>query len=907
MQAYARVPEERTGEFLSKAQLNSLSSSKGEYVTRGEFVIMASGLLGIYGMESVGTLYDYTPFDDVTKDKKEFYAVAALYSMGIIKGYGTNTFRTDDYITSEEVAIILIRLLGLEAYAESQSYMFVAGHKDLFKNVSANKNGYITYSDAQDMLYNALEADISESELLEGSNKGGSYMSKRLGIYKLKGCVTDDGITSLYGESAIRESQIKIDNNVYENKSGISSADIIGYTVEAYYRKNNDGDNEIFFIYVNEISNGVIEIKADDIKEYTNLKYSYYTNREYDIYKTASVSNNYRLIYNGALYSPSTASKDFTLTMDEMLAPKSGSVKLIDADNNGKYETVIVKNYEMIFVKSFDSDNLIIIGNSVVTPKTISLKEAEGNITYKTHLGAVGDKGLILTDSVVSVARSADGKKAEVIISTKKADGTVFLTSDNIGERYSVKDEIYKLTDEYISYLSKGSQIEKSSPQSGDDCILYLTFENKVAFAEITGGESLIYALLINAQKQKTLSSSPQLQLLTDNNEYGGFEIAEKIKMNDKTYNDPDKVIDYLIKDNDFTVTGQFGGLIGIKLNSENVIISIDTPYDEDSGNPNSDTESENSMHRLKGCRTTGKQSLVCNYYSENYNFHNFFVGTGSTTCFYIPYNADNIYESSLATNLSDTTSVTVSGYADVIPFSIKAGSLTADVILSYRDSLFQSLRNGTELYLVTKVIDSLGKEGDKVKRITFTNGYMMFEHDTESAASLVCGCGCQREVQAGDVIRCVKDASGIIPNGGTFIHYDFSEEKMIASSIEAKHGTVRLGDPSYFTSLTGYVNSIENNSVMEYYVDFNPFTAYYNYYRNDDMGFNNRPATGTYNERQAYPIHQAYYVEFDKNTGKWKNLTMSDLKQYEDGNGIMEKSVLLLRNSSPYCVIVYR
>ena len=82
IQAYARIPEDKTSEFLTKAQLNTLSSAYGEYVTRGEFVIMASGLLGIYGIDGVGTLYNYTPFDDVTKGSNEFSAVAAQDKSG---------------------------------------------------------------------------------------------------------------------------------------------------------------------------------------------------------------------------------------------------------------------------------------------------------------------------------------------------------------------------------------------------------------------------------------------------------------------------------------------------------------------------------------------------------------------------------------------------------------------------------------------------------------------------------------------------------------------------------------------------------------------------------------------------------------------------------------------------------
>ena len=97
MSSFARIPQDKIGDFLSHAELYSLSSSKDKYITRGEFAMMAAKITGI---ENAEALYDFTPFDDVTKDKEEFGAVALLYDMGIIKGDGHGeVFRTDDFIT----------------------------------------------------------------------------------------------------------------------------------------------------------------------------------------------------------------------------------------------------------------------------------------------------------------------------------------------------------------------------------------------------------------------------------------------------------------------------------------------------------------------------------------------------------------------------------------------------------------------------------------------------------------------------------------------------------------------------------------------------------------------------------------------------------------------------------------
>lgn len=905
MSSFARIPQDKIGDFLSHAELYSLSSSKDKYITRGEFAMMAAKITGI---ENAEALYDFTPFDDVTKDKEEFGAVALLYDMGIIKGDGHGeVFRTDDFITGDEAQALLVRLLGLEFYADFKGYYGVASSKGLFKGVNISNEGYIDFNSAQTMIYNALEADISESNTFDGYSNGisgESYMKKRLGIHKISGLVSDDGNISFYGSSNIRKNQIKIENTVFENTSGINAEAFFGCYVEAYYHTDrNSGEKNIFFLYTNESRTKILEIKAENIKKFSGNTYVYYISEESNYEKRVHISSDYRLIYNGALYTPSDVSEDFSLTTEEMLYPENGSVKLIDTDGDGGYETVIIKSYENIFVNSFDPKNLVIYGFLPVTPKKINLKEAEGNITYKTHLGVEAGENLIVKDAAVSVAKSADGKKAEVIVSTKKAEGSVYLASEN---EYSIGEEKYELTNEYNLYLNNASQIEQSAPKSGNNCTVYLTFDDKVLFAKVTKSDSMAYALLVKAVKASGLSN-PSLVLLTDNNEYNAFELAPTVKMNERNYKDAAMVINYLTVQNDFTVNGSFGGLVGVKINKDNKVTYIDTPYDEDFGNPNSDIESENSLHRLKGCRTEGKNSLVCNYRYENYDFHNFFVGTGSTTTFYIPYNDDDIYRNAIATNLSDTTSVTVSGYADVIPFSMKAGSLKADVILSYRDTLYQTLRYGTEHYLITDVSRALGKDGDIVKRVSYTNGYMLYESDTKSEESLDCPCGCGRVAEKGDVVRLVTDGNKIIPDGGTFIHYDYSEKSVIAYSTEVKHGTIRIGSPSYYTNLGGYVNSVEDDMTMEYYADYSPFYDYYDFYRNVSDGFYNRSDKGTYNERLAFPIHACYYIEFDTEKGTWRNINLNEIKTYEDGNGLMEKSVIMLKNGTPYCLIVYR
>ena len=90
-------------------------------ITREEF---AKILTLAYGLDTVKAECD---FSDMDKDRWSYKYVAAMYEMGAISGYPDGTFKPDSFVTREEMAVMLCRVLlklsKIEIdYAQSSSY-----------------------------------------------------------------------------------------------------------------------------------------------------------------------------------------------------------------------------------------------------------------------------------------------------------------------------------------------------------------------------------------------------------------------------------------------------------------------------------------------------------------------------------------------------------------------------------------------------------------------------------------------------------------------------------------------------------------------------------------------------------------------------------------------------------------
>ena len=316
--AYADTVSETTQ--IDEKVLNMLTALKfadenetsdlDKELTRGEFADFAARLIN-FGGEYSESKYVY---GDVTPGSRYYDSVMILTDTGVIKGTSAVNFSPDELITFEQACTIMVRLTGYEISLTKGDYISKAKSADIITDVKS-ASAAVTKADALNMLYNALHANIKYGNNIDGylsDFEQEPLMTKRFGIYEVTGILTDDGNTSIYSDSEIKEGWVKIDSEKYIN--AWDATGLLGYEVTAYYEEIK-GINTVRYMYADEYDNDVLVIGADAISDFRNRTYIYYPDADDAKSKKAVLDSNYTLIYNGRPVTSGVSVKDCDMTL----------------------------------------------------------------------------------------------------------------------------------------------------------------------------------------------------------------------------------------------------------------------------------------------------------------------------------------------------------------------------------------------------------------------------------------------------------------------------------------------------------------------------------------------------------------------------------------------------------------
>lgn len=162
-------------------------------VTRGEF---ANYLVNsIY--DEAEYLIGEERFSDVTEAHPYFAEITLLKHLKVSVGDENGNFNPDSKITADEAIILAVRFLGYELYAQRKGYTVVAAEKNLYKNLSLVNGQPVSLRDALALVVNVLNADVADQYYVNSLIY--TFMQQHRKLYKAKGIVTDDGLTSVLG------------------------------------------------------------------------------------------------------------------------------------------------------------------------------------------------------------------------------------------------------------------------------------------------------------------------------------------------------------------------------------------------------------------------------------------------------------------------------------------------------------------------------------------------------------------------------------------------------------------------------------------------------------------------------------------------------------------------------------
>ncbi len=527
--------------------LNSLGIMKGyedntfkpdKTITRAEFVAMMIRLLGIDISDDKEVEKE---FIDVEKGGWATKSIYAGVAQGFIKGISDTEFQPENPITYEQSVKIIVSALGYDVLAQAKGgypsgYLALAGEKKILKGINSSMGTAMKRSDIARLVYNSLDVDIMEitrvgKDVGYSVQKDKNILTERLKVFKAEGVIEGDYETALYdGDSNAKEDEVIINQKKY--KVGITKAnDLLGYSVEYYYKdfENGKGDT-IINIYPTE-DNDTVTINYDDFSSIDGFKltYSKKNDNNKDDEESITLAQFVNIIFNGK-----SAVVDRNNTISSYLTGTNAfdDLKLIDNNSDGKYDVLFVNKYDTYVVKSVNPSNKNIVLEYPVKGNYNFDELDEEDSNKIIYILKDGDKITlkdIKDDDVLSVAESKDsssGKKLyTVYVSSSVINGEVSEITNETNKKYKISEKEYEIAPELNSYLSSENRL----PAINDKGKYYLNFKNKIAYVDIKNSSGKRYGYLFKAHVGSGIDPKVQIELFTLSSKFEVFDLADKI------------------------------------------------------------------------------------------------------------------------------------------------------------------------------------------------------------------------------------------------------------------------------------------------------------------------------------------------------------------------------------------
>ena len=711
--------------------------SISDEVTRSEYAAIVSKLSGYF----VDGSNSKTKFDDVSSDEKNASYINYAVESGYMEASGS-IFNPDAPVSTSTVLASIVRVLGYDIFYQNHSPEQIANELEITDKVRTYLTDTVTYGVLAQMLVNTLETyvvDFSGSYYSVGNE---TFLERQFRYTKKFGVVTTTEESSIVSNKVGVKNNIFIDNVQYDISNDYNH--YLGYSVEFYV---ND-DDEIVFIRPRARKNTEVVLQVDNIESYSNHKYTYFVEGN-NKHKTATLDYMCSVVYNKRVVTQIT---------DDVLLPNSGSVRLLDNNNDGNYDVVFVSSYNVMEVNSVDMDKHIIYDKNN-TINYINFDEAYQDEMLKVYKSGVSSTfESINPGDVILIYQSIEKDIADIYILNNVSDGIINSIDhgDNVISINSTEFDVVECCD-------------LSNVNLSDNVRVYFDDNNNVVYVKkiSQSGDMLGYLFKVHYED---FEEQIYLRLLDADNLMRKVIVEDKIRIDGRTYKskDFDDASNYLTA---------FAEMKLIKFSYDDKgIFKVTTQ---------NDTKSE---HKL---RVTYPKSNK-KYISAMQSFYGAFGVSSNTVIFKIPTNNTEDYESYGVVKRSYFGN---SKNYDVEAYSTGEGNLVADAILLYEEA--EKVRETVGVVIECQVV--LDEEDDTVKAsITFIDH--MGREQTYKTENLSAFDG----ISAGDFVCCGYDIKNEIKT--VSVIYDYSEEtyKLSANpssdyaigdryafgSVYEKHGT---------------------------------------------------------------------------------------------------------------------
>lgn len=403
-----------------------------------------------------------------------------LYTNNVYTGDGSGIYEPDRETSLSDVCTLALNLLGykkmMEYTGDTANVIEKAVSAGLLSSKVNKKEHAVTIDEFSSICYELLYAEVIKEKfsIETGFIPDGEFITEVLELNYGKGVITGaNGYSFVEGNCS--ENYVVVDGKKL-SAMGADFSEYIGYNVKYYY------DNDENLIAAIPVQNSEITIMSSDILSYNSGRYNYEVNERR---KKADTDTGVLLLYNGKPTSNRNA-----------FVPAYGQVRLIDNDNDGKYDCVISEDVYNVIVEIVADG--IIYGKNTNSDGKKYVIDTEDFELLKINVPIEEIK----TDSVVTVAVSEDGKYASLTVSEKKVSG--ILTKYDESEKICIGNAEYEpaaIIYNPNSINSSGNDVEILMDAYGNVFAVLGTHNNKYVLgylmsSKVTDDDVLILKIL---------------------------------------------------------------------------------------------------------------------------------------------------------------------------------------------------------------------------------------------------------------------------------------------------------------------------------------------------------------------------------------------------------------------------
>ncbi|MCI9626141.1 MAG: S-layer homology domain-containing protein [Clostridia bacterium] len=505
LQAFGILTQEETGLLKSKSPLS-----------RGNFIRLMVRLSGIEPESIVGAQYT-APFGDVSQSDENYKFLCTAYEIGLAEGTTGAMFRPNDPVTRDMAAKLLVTVLGYKTLAEMQGgyptgYQIVANQLKLFAGCGSSTE--ITGAVAATMIENALDAPVFQVKTIGGtsvtldSDAHDTLLKERFHIYRTDGVLDGTEITTLLtGSSSIRQGYVTVDGKSYA-AGKTQAADLLGYSVAAYYREEQGEDCTLVYVAPKRNKNETLTLDIEDISEVTAQKLTYAD--EGGKLRTAEISRLASVIYNGK-QTPFSSS---------LFETECGRLTLIDNDKDGAYDVLLLDVYRTIVVSGVSVTTCMVTDYLGGEPVELDAASSEYHLHMTSNGQTISTEELAQWNVLSYAEAIGEGKPIKTVLVNKKSVNGTVNTINESDRKATIEGKEYDVSDSMMKIL-----------KVGDEGNFYID-----AFGRVVASNSerdMVYGF-VKAGKEGNLGGY-MLKIFTENNRWVELPLRSKLRLNGET------------------------------------------------------------------------------------------------------------------------------------------------------------------------------------------------------------------------------------------------------------------------------------------------------------------------------------------------------------------------------------